>query len=117
MPLLPPRLLQPRLTRPIAILGGGVSGEGVRALADALGTASRVYDAKGAEFTARAATGHGLVVTSPGFAPDHPWIARARAAGAEVLPELDFAALCWTGRVLAVTGTNGKTTLTEFLTH
>ena len=109
--------LKPRLTRPIAILGGGVSGEGVVALVSAHGGTSKVYDAKGTDFTAKAAAGHALVVISPGFAPEHPWIARARAAGAEVLPELDFASLCWGGRVIAITGTNGKTTLTEFLTH
>ncbi len=52
-----------------------------------------------------------------GLRPDHPWLERARAAGAECLPELDLAALFWRGRILAITGTNGKTTLTEFLTH
>ncbi|MDB6168911.1 MAG: UDP-N-acetylmuramoylalanine--D-glutamate ligase [Verrucomicrobia bacterium] len=117
MPLTPSSFLKPRLARPVAIFGGGVSGEGVWALATALGAAAKVYDAKGVEFTARAAVGHALVVVSPGFAPEHPWIARARVAGLEVLAELDFAALCWTGKIIAVTGTNGKTTLTEFLTH
>ncbi len=117
MPLAIPALLKPRLAAPVAILGGGVSGAGVQALVAALGATGRVYDAKGTDFTAKAAAGHALVVYSPGFAPEHPWLARARAAGAEVLPELDFAALAWTGRVVAVTGTNGKTTLTEFLTH
>lgn len=33
------------------------------------------------------------------------------------LGELEFAARFWRGRVIAVTGTNGKTTLTELLTH
>ena len=117
MPLTPSPFLSPLLTRPVAILGGGVSGEGVRALLAALGATGQVYDAKGAEFTAKAASGHALAVFSPGFAPDHPWLARAKAAGGECLAELDFASLCWRGRVVAVTGTNGKTTLTEFLTH
>jgi UDP-N-acetylmuramoylalanine--D-glutamate ligase len=117
MPLAPSPFLSPLLTRPVAILGGGVSGEGVRALLAALGATGQVYDAKGAEFTAKAASGHALAVFSPGFDPNHPWLARARAAGVECLAELDFAALCWRGRIVAVTGTNGKTTLTEFLTH
>ncbi|HND61922.1 MAG TPA: UDP-N-acetylmuramoyl-L-alanine--D-glutamate ligase [Opitutaceae bacterium] len=112
-----PPLLKSRFGPPVAILGGGVSGEGVQALVAALGGTAKVYDQKGLEFTAKAAAGHGLVVYSPGFPPEHPWLARARAAGAEVLAELDFAALCWGGKVIAVTGTNGKTTLTEFLTH
>lgn len=112
-----PPLLQPLLARPVAILGAGVTGDGLRALLDGLGVASEVYDAKGAEFTSRAATAHALAIHSPGFPPEHPWLARARAAGVEVMPELDFAALLWRGRVIAITGTNGKTTLTEFLTH
>jgi len=117
MPLKPSSLLKPLLVRPVAILGGGVSGEGVRGLLAALGAEGKTYDAKGAEFTAKAAASHGLAVFSPGFAPEHAWLARARAAGAECLAELDLAALCWSGRLVAITGTNGKTTLTEFLTH
>lgn len=117
MPITPSALLQPLLAQPVAILGGGVSGEGVRALLAALGATGKVYDAKGTDFTAKAATGHALAVFSPGFVPGHAWLARARTAGVECMAELDFAALCWCGRVVAVTGTNGKTTLTEFLTH
>lgn len=117
MPLAPPDFLLPLLARPVAILGGGVSGEGVRTLLGVLGVEGKTYDARGAEFTADAAPGHALAVFSPGFAPNHPWLERARAAGVECLGELDFASLFWSGRVVAITGTNGKTTLTEFLTH
>jgi len=117
MSLTPSPLLIPLLARPVAIFGGGVSGEGVRALVTALGSTGQVYDAKGEEFTAKAAAGHSLVVFSPCFVPDHPWLERAKTAGATCLAELDFAALCWSGRIVAITGTNGKTTLTEFLTH
>ena len=113
----PPDFLRPLLLRPVAVLGGGVSGRGACALVAALGGASAVYDERGEEFTAAAATAHALAVFSPGFRPDHPWLALARAAGCVCLGELDFAALCWRGRIVAVTGTNGKTTLTEFLTH
>ena len=112
MALIVPDLLQPRLLKPVAIFGGGVSGEGVRALLHALGVAGTVYDAKTAEFTAAAAKNHGLVVFSPGFVPEHPWLQIADAAGIMCLGELDFASLFWRGRVVAITGTNGKTTLT-----
>ncbi len=118
MPAAAPAFLSPLLARPVAIFGGGVSGEGVRALLGLLGVEGKIYDsrdARGTEFTAHAARTHGLVVFSPGFAPEHPWLARARAAGIECLGELDFASLFWRGRILAITGTNGKTTLTEFL--
>ena len=117
MPFAVPDFLQPLLAKPVAVLGGGVIGEGVLALLAALGHEGKVYDAKGADFTAFAAKSHALVVFSPGFPPEHPWLARARAAGAECLGELDFASLFWRGKLVAVTGTNGKTTLAEFLAH
>ena len=117
MVLSPPNFLAHHLSRPVAIFGEGVSGLGVRALLGALGKEGIAYDVRGQEFTADAAARHRLVVYSPGFAPGHSWIARARAAGCLCLGELDFASLFWRGRVIAITGTNGKTTLTEFLTH
>ncbi len=117
MSLTPPKFLAPLLVRPVAIFGGGVSGDGVQAALHALGAVGVVYDLRGSEFTAAVAHHHSLVVFSPGFAPDHRWLALARAAGCTCLGELDFAALLWRGRIVAITGTNGKTTLTEFLTH
>lgn len=117
MPLIVPTLIERRLARPVAIFGGGVSGQGIRDLLAALRVEGVVYDARGIEFTASAARQHDLVVFSPGFAPEHPWLTIARKKGAMVLGELDFASLFWKGRIVAITGTNGKTTLTEFLTH
>ncbi|MEX2045509.1 MAG: UDP-N-acetylmuramoyl-L-alanine--D-glutamate ligase [Opitutus sp.] len=118
--MIPPARLQPLLAKSVAVFGGGLSGQGVCALLQALGAEGCVYDAnpeKGRVFSARHASRHGLVVFSPGFAPAHPWLGLARAAGLDCLGEVDFASLCWAGRLVAVTGTNGKTTLTEFLTH
>ncbi len=112
-----PAFVAPLLAKPVAVFGGGVSGEGVCLLLSAVGAEGRVYDAKGTAFTDANAGEHALVVYSPGFVPDHPWLVAARAAGATCLAELDFASLFWRGSVLALTGTNGKTTLTEFLTH
>jgi len=120
MPISPPDFLQPALARPVAIFGGGVSGEGVRALLIAIGADGKIYDAKeakGVEFTTAAAKQHALVVYSPGFAPEHPWFKRARAVEAVCIGELDFASLFWRGKLVAITGTNGKTTLTELLAH
>jgi len=117
----PPTFLAPLLARPVAVFGAGVSGQGVLALLAALGARGVVYDekAEGAEknFTAKKAATHGLVIFSPGFAPEHAWLTTARAAGCTCLGELDFASLFWRGELVAITGTNGKTTLTEFLAH
>ena len=98
MPLSPPEFLKAALSRPVAVFGGGVSGEGVLALLSALSAQGKIYDAKaakGVEFTAAAAKQHRLVIFSPGFAPEHPWFKRAKAADAICLGELDFASLFW----------------------
>ena len=117
----PPANYAALLARPVAIFGAGVSGQGVLTLLAAAGARGVVYDEKAAgasrPFTPALAAGHGLVVFSPGFPVEHPWLALARAAGCPCLGELDFASLFWHGELFAITGTNGKTTLTEFLTH
>ena len=63
----------------------------------------------------RAAAG---VVVSPGVPPDAPPLAAARAAGVQIVSELNlgFQALPET-RCIAVTGTNGKTTTTALIAH
>ncbi len=116
-----PEFLKPLLAQPIAVFGGGVSGQAVLALLKKLGTEGELYDEKQkdarGEFRAADAKNCRLVVFSPGFPLDHLWLRTARAAGCTCLGELDFAGLFWRGTVIAITGTNGKTTLTEFLTH
>jgi len=67
------------------------------------------------DFSREQTRGHGLIIYSPGFAPGHPWLQMARSAGCLCLSELDFASLFFHGEIIAITGTNGKTTLTEFL--
>lgn len=59
-----------------------------------------------------------LVVASPGIPPDAPPLRAARAAGVEVIGELELA-LRLAPRVpyVAVTGTNGKTTTTALVGH
>ncbi len=120
--LRPPELIRPLLDRPVAILGAGLSGQALVELCAALGASCVVYDAAGADgarrlFTAADAETHRLVLFSPGFAPAHPWLSLARTCGALCLGELDFASLFWRGSIIAITGTNGKTTTTEFLVH
>jgi len=116
-----PEFLEDRLARPAAVFGGAVSGQGTVELLERLGVESVIYDRKGggAEpvFGSDDARRHGLAIFSPGFQPEHPWIRTATDAGCLCLGELDFASLFWEGTIVAVTGTNGKTTLTEFLAH
>jgi UDP-N-acetylmuramoylalanine--D-glutamate ligase len=117
MPFAIPEFLSARLGLPVAVLGGGVSGDGALSLLTRIGARAVVYDRSGTEFTAETARGHGLVVFSPGFNLHHHWLELARKAGCICMAEIDFASVFWLGGIVAVTGTNGKTTLTEFLAH
>ena len=56
-----------------------------------------------------------LVVTSPGVPPDEPGLVSARARGVEVIGEVELASRWLRGRVIAVTGTKGKSTTTTLL--
>ncbi|MBE0582526.1 MAG: UDP-N-acetylmuramoyl-L-alanine--D-glutamate ligase [Desulfofustis sp.] len=56
-----------------------------------------------------------LLVLSPGVDPAHPAIAVAHRLGIEVVGELAIAASLLDRPVIAITGTNGKTTVTELI--
>jgi UDP-N-acetylmuramoylalanine--D-glutamate ligase len=66
------------------------------------------------------AGGHGLftfrrqdlIVVSPGVPLDTPELAQAKSFGRPVIGELELAARFLKGRILAITGSNGKTTTT-----
>ena len=53
-----------------------------------------------------------LVVLSPGVPPDQPAIDVARARGVPVIAEIELASRWLKGRVIAITGTKGKSTTT-----
>ena len=56
--------------------------------------------------------GQDLIVVSPGVAVDAPPLVQARALGEKVIGEIELAAQFFPGRIVAVTGSNGKTTTT-----
>ena len=56
-----------------------------------------------------------LVVLSPGVPVDLPLILRLKEAGLPIWGEIELAYRCKKGDVLAITGTNGKTTTTALL--
>lgn len=60
-------------------------------------------------------TGGELVVVSPGVPSDSPLLKRAREKGAEVISDIELAYRFIDAPVLAVAGTNGKTTTTTLL--
>lgn len=119
----------------VTILGAGESGEGAAKLCLGLGASCRVTDAGAVKAERKqrllelgvdveegghdreALTACDLLVKSPGVPPTAPPVQWAREAGIEVIGELEFAARHTTGRIAAVTGTNGKTTTTGLLHH
>jgi len=56
-----------------------------------------------------------LLLLSPGVPPELPWVAAAREAGIPVWGELELAGHFFTRPLIAVSGTNGKTTTTTLV--
>jgi UDP-N-acetylmuramoylalanine--D-glutamate ligase len=70
-------------------------------------------DASGDVFAARA----GTLIKSPGVPQTAPAVLAARARGLPVIGELELAWRLLSNHFVAVTGTNGKTTTTEWIGH
>jgi UDP-N-acetylmuramoylalanine--D-glutamate ligase len=70
-------------------------------------------DASGVALAARART----LIKSPGVPQNAPVVQAARARGIPVLGELELAWRLIPNQFIAVTGTNGKTTTTEWIGH
>jgi UDP-N-acetylmuramoylalanine--D-glutamate ligase len=70
-------------------------------------------DASGAALAARA----GTLIKSPGVPRNAPVVAAAHARGVPILGELELAWRLLENEFVAVTGTNGKTTTTEWIGH
>ncbi|MGH8874846.1 MAG: UDP-N-acetylmuramoyl-L-alanine--D-glutamate ligase, partial [Acidimicrobiia bacterium] len=112
----------------LLVLGGAVSGLAAARLARRLGHSVTVYDRRpgaGAEllgegigvvegaWAAELLDGMDLVVTSPGFPERSLPVVEALEAGVPLWSEVEFAWRHLDVPVAAVTGTNGKTTVTE----
>jgi UDP-N-acetylmuramoylalanine--D-glutamate ligase len=108
------------------ILGAGVSGRAAARLATRLGHRVVVYDRDTVTDLGGLAVvcgtwdpllldGVDLVVASPGFGERSPAITDALEAGIEVIGEVEFAWREIDVPTVAVTGTNGKTTVTALI--
>lgn len=116
----------------IAILGCGRSGVGAAHLALAQGAAEVcIFDANpkascgdsslpfvpGATEEDARRYAADLVVISPGIEADIPWTLAFTCQGAPLIGETELAFHFYTGRIIAITGTNGKTTTTALIEH
>ena len=115
----------------VAILGVGRSGRSAAALALREGASVSAWDSAGPEAFAGMPTGveihpdateadgralvSDLLVVSPGIDTFGPFVAAFSGQAGEVLGEVELAARYFTGRIIGITGTNGKTTTTELV--
>lgn len=121
----------------VAVIGLGASGVAAARLALAKGgevyvsdsSADAATSARGAELRAAGASvdvgrhdigrvaGAGLVVVSPGVPPSAPVLRELVERGVRWITEPELAVRFFSGPLIAVTGTNGKTTTTLLITH
>ena len=133
----PERQMKPLEGTSISILGLGASGDAAARLASVKGGEVYVSDSRTEPSAATGAAelrnlgarvelgGHDLarvagadtVVVSPGIPPDAPVLEALRADGCPWVSEPEFAFRFLHGPLIAVTGTNGKTTTAAMTAH
>jgi UDP-N-acetylmuramoylalanine-D-glutamate ligase len=119
----------------IVILGGGESGTGAALLAKAKGYDVFVSDQsllkekykvelvnenilfEEGQHTLDKILNAQLIIKSPGIPDKAEVIKKSKAAGIEIIDEIEFAYRYLKGKVIAITGTNGKTTTTLLTYH
>ncbi|GHB33444.1 UDP-N-acetylmuramoyl-L-alanine--D-glutamate ligase [Mongoliitalea lutea] len=119
----------------IVIVGAGESGMGAAMLAKQQGYAVWVSDGGFIRADRKEQLNHAsiafeegghsaehvlaadLIIKSPGISPQAEIIQAAIAKGIAVIDELEFASRFTQGKVIAITGTNGKTTTTLLTYH
>jgi UDP-N-acetylmuramoylalanine--D-glutamate ligase len=119
----------------LVVLGGGISGMGAAVLgaqkgydvflsdagvlgpafAKALQEQAISYESGG--HTMEKILNASLVVKSPGIPDNAPLIVAIKAKGIEVISEIEFAARFTDESIIAITGSNGKTTVTSLMDH
>ena len=120
----------------VLVFGSGISGIGAAGLLEERGADVVLYDGNdklnreelraklGAESKAEIVLGEcpeelirslDIVVISPGVPTDLPVVNRMRECGIPIIGEIELAYELGKGEVLAITGTNGKTTTTALL--
>ena len=93
------------------VFGAGKSGAAAAALLRRDGAEVRVLDGD----DAYPGGVWDLAVTSPGVPLTHPWQVAARAVGVPVISELELGARHFAGKMLAVTGSKGKSSVVKLV--
>ncbi len=119
----------------IAVLGGGESGLGAALLAKKLGQNVFLSDAgiikekyhrklnqaniefEESQHSSERILASDLIIKSPGIPEKAPLIQAIRTAGIPMISEVEYASRFCQGKIIAITGTNGKTTTTKLCYH
>jgi UDP-N-acetylmuramoylalanine--D-glutamate ligase len=102
------------------IIGRGMSGLAAARLAEAAGHEIEFFEdvlSSPEKLPPCVFAGFDLLIVSPGVPPCSPVYLAALASGVELISEMEFGARHFDGPMLAITGTNGKTTTTELTAH
>lgn len=109
----------------ILIMGYGRSGQAVEEIVKKLGVNYLIYDQKrkicGGNYcfklSKKTISKFDLVVVSPGVSVYNKYISMAERLGIKVVGELEFGYWFTSSPVIAITGTNGKTTTTTMINN
>jgi UDP-N-acetylmuramoylalanine--D-glutamate ligase len=99
----------------VTIFGLGKSGIAARNKLTALGAIVRTTDSKVSPHTLADIDGADLIVVSPGVHLDIPVLLEAKKRGIKIVSELELASWFSKKPIIAITGTNGKTTTTTLI--
>lgn len=58
-----------------------------------------------------------LIITSPGVPSNSDVLVKAKEKNIKIISEVEFASLFCKGKIISITGTNGKTTVTALMSH
>lgn len=123
------------MSKRITILGAGESGTGAAILAKQMGyevfvsdggkikdrykaeLANETIDFEEGKHTEEIVLNTNLIIKSPGIPDSAEIIKRAKSKSIEIIDEVEFAFRNTSGQVIAITGTNGKTTTTLLTYH
>lgn len=100
----------------ITILGYGISGQAAEKLCHKLDLNCSIIASDRTPLPDNFSTSK-MFIVSPGLPQTSSLYQAALATGIEMISELEFAARHTSCRILAITGTNGKTTTTELTVH
>ncbi|XMB85167.1 UDP-N-acetylmuramoyl-L-alanine--D-glutamate ligase [Mycoplasmatota bacterium WC44] len=91
----------------ILILGEGITAKSVE----------RYLEKKGIDYTYDLNSSYDLVMKSPGIKYDHPSVKEVLKKGIEIISDIELAYRLEENYYIAVTGTNGKTTVVSLIKH